>query len=894
MSFLEEYAQDGFSSIPLNLPTGVFNPDSISALNASDGEVLVASDGVVTFSTVIGVDGIDVSDFSLIGHEHAAGDVVSGSFADSRISVSSVTQHNSSLDHGLLDGLSDDDHSQYHNDARALTWLGTRSTTDLSEGSNLYYTNARADARIAAAVLEDLSDVVAYSSLTDDEVLQYNTAAGGWRHRTLSEAGISAVGHEHTADDVTSGSFDDARISESSVTQHNAALDHGLLSGRGDDDHSQYHNDSRALTWLGTRSTTDLSEGTNLYYTNARADARIAAAVLENISDVVAYSSLSDDEILVYNSAAGGWRHRTFGEAGVSATGHSHSTSDITSGTFDNARIAESNVTQHQAALTVLESQITDGSILARVGSNETITGAWTFEDDVVIHADLTLGSYSESGVHELAIISSDGQDHAIRMGEASDNYGWRIVYEGSSSNDLYFIRHDNDATGENVLSLDRSSGAAWFRGDVILSKNQAVYAASDDGYLIFSGGDGSGSGGNIVLYGSTHASRAGDIRFRSDTTDILEWDESASQWEFSSDVIISGSVGIGTSSPENTLSVDGDGVWIDNPSDIGKTQINVLENLSASDYIRSSIIMSRNADLSFDGTYWQKAGGSSNDWSAIFHRHTGVSILAGPSGSVSDMTNADFRSTYERLTILTDGKVGIGRTTPGSTLEVGGTVLITGDTEFGGDITVPDAGVISSESTDGSIYISGGTGSGNGANLLLCGPDLTSNEYDIFFRKNASTLMKWDDSESQWEFYGDITVGSYGIVVGSPTGGNKGSGTINAEAVYDDNSLLSDFVFERHWGLSPLDRPGYEIMSITDLEQFTRENFRLPMMPSRDDWEQERSLGKITNGLWEATELHTTYLFNHEQRIEELEKENEKLKLEIEMFRREVNENLN
>lgn len=43
-------------------------------------------------------------------------------------------------DHGALTGLLDDDHTQYHTDARALTWLGTRTTDDLPEGvSNLYF-----------------------------------------------------------------------------------------------------------------------------------------------------------------------------------------------------------------------------------------------------------------------------------------------------------------------------------------------------------------------------------------------------------------------------------------------------------------------------------------------------------------------------------------------------------------------------------------------------------------------------------------------------------------------------------------------------------------------------------------------------------------------------------
>lgn len=54
-------------------------------------------------------------------------------------------------------------------------------------------------------------------------------------------------------------------------------------------------------------------------------------------------------------------------------------TSSVTSGTFANARISSASVTQHQASLTFTESQITDGSILARNNSDETIGGNWTF-----------------------------------------------------------------------------------------------------------------------------------------------------------------------------------------------------------------------------------------------------------------------------------------------------------------------------------------------------------------------------------------------------------------------------------------------------------------------------------------------------------------------------------
>ena len=48
--------------------------------------------------------------------------------------------------HSSLTNLSADDHTQYHNNARALTCLGTRSTNDLPESAtNLYLTQSRID-----------------------------------------------------------------------------------------------------------------------------------------------------------------------------------------------------------------------------------------------------------------------------------------------------------------------------------------------------------------------------------------------------------------------------------------------------------------------------------------------------------------------------------------------------------------------------------------------------------------------------------------------------------------------------------------------------------------------------------------------------------------------------
>lgn len=49
----------------------------------------------------------------------------------------------------------------------------------------------------------------------------------------------------------------------------------------------------------------------------------------------------------------------TASDVGAAATSHTHAAADIVSGTLADARVAQSNVTQHQAALTLSESQVT-------------------------------------------------------------------------------------------------------------------------------------------------------------------------------------------------------------------------------------------------------------------------------------------------------------------------------------------------------------------------------------------------------------------------------------------------------------------------------------------------------------------------------------------------------
>lgn len=82
--------------------------------------------------------------------------------------------------------------------------------------------------------------------------------------------------------------------------------------------------------------------------------------------------------------------------------------SQTTSGTFADAQIAASSVTQHQASLTILETQITDGALLARNAGNETITGTWQFNNALPVGTPLssshaTTKAYVDAAINGLS-----------------------------------------------------------------------------------------------------------------------------------------------------------------------------------------------------------------------------------------------------------------------------------------------------------------------------------------------------------------------------------------------------------------------------------------------------------------------------------------------------------
>ena len=230
--------------------------------------------------------------------------------------------------------------------ARSNLSLGAAATANDTDGvpegaANLYFTDARADARVAAADLTDLSDV-SYTAGPgiDNFVLTFDNATSSWGAEAVPSAPVDSVnGATGTVvldtDDVAEGAanlyFTDARADARADARIAAAdltdlSDVSYTAGPGIDNFVLTF-DNATSSWgaeaapsapvdsvngaTGTvvLDTDDVAEGAaNLYFTDARADARIAAADLTDLSDV-SYTAgpAIDNYVLTYDNATSTW-----------------------------------------------------------------------------------------------------------------------------------------------------------------------------------------------------------------------------------------------------------------------------------------------------------------------------------------------------------------------------------------------------------------------------------------------------------------------------------------------------------------------------------------------------------------------------------------------------------
>ena len=185
------------------------------------------------------------------------------------------------------DSVSEGSSNLYYTTARFDTAFSGKSTTDLTEGTNLYYTDARVQAVSINALSEDTSpqlsanlDAQSYDITTTGKLYYANvfsligdlpsatTYHGMFAHVHGTGKGYFA----HAGNWIT-------LLDESSSTTDN------LTEGSTNLYYTSTRANSDFDTRLATKSTTDLAEGTNLYYTDARFDTRLSAKTSDDLTE---------------------------------------------------------------------------------------------------------------------------------------------------------------------------------------------------------------------------------------------------------------------------------------------------------------------------------------------------------------------------------------------------------------------------------------------------------------------------------------------------------------------------------------------------------------------------------------------------------------------------------
>ncbi len=183
------------------------------------------------------------------------------------------------------------------------------------------------------------------------------------------------------------------------------------------------------------------------------------------------------------------------------------------------------------------------------------------------------------------------------------------------------------------------------------------------------------------------------------------------------------------------------------------------------------------------------------------------------------------------------------------------------------------------------NLVLAGGTFQ-VGTNRILFADINHSIGYDATGSIDGPHIRGWQGVKFTSVIGGDVMeayITNTGMVIGTPTGGLKGRGTLNATAVYDDNTLLTDYVFD-HWqdgALNPGDADNARALAfdpaMLDIDTFTAscvERRALPAMLRRAEWTEETrfSLGELAQRLWETVEIQAVHIAKLNERLKTIE----------------------
>jgi hypothetical protein len=154
----------------------------------------------------------------------------------------------------------------YYTQGRFDSAFAAKSTTNLAEGTNLYFTTARGNANFATNFATKTT-----TNLPEGTNLYYTDARS---RAALAVTAGTGIAYNSTTGVFNLGSIPNASLTNSSVTVNGLSLALGasisLTTTNIAEGTNLYWTNARFDSRFGTKTTTDLAEGTNLYYTQAR------------------------------------------------------------------------------------------------------------------------------------------------------------------------------------------------------------------------------------------------------------------------------------------------------------------------------------------------------------------------------------------------------------------------------------------------------------------------------------------------------------------------------------------------------------------------------------------------------------------------------------------------
>ena len=299
---------------------GSFTYDSSSGVmtytgpSASETRAHFTGDKGLVYSNSTGTFSVDSANLkSMISVTDAGGDgalaynAVNGVITYTGPSPTQVRAHFSGqgdITYDSATGVFSIDVEQIYTKANFDSDLGAANTGQLPEGSNLYYTTARADADAKNALLgidaggdgsftyDSASVVMTYTGpsaaearahFTGDKGLVYNNSTGIFN---IDSANVKLIfsGDKGLVYNSSTGNFDIDSANVRGMFSAGGDLSYNSSTGQFsfdvEDVYTKANFDSDFNVAIDSATTSDLSEGNNLYYTTARADSDAKASLL--------------------------------------------------------------------------------------------------------------------------------------------------------------------------------------------------------------------------------------------------------------------------------------------------------------------------------------------------------------------------------------------------------------------------------------------------------------------------------------------------------------------------------------------------------------------------------------------------------------------------------------